>query len=314
MLGYSTEDILAGAKLRTMAPDNQFQLDDTQYLSLIDDELQSTIVPLMMQARENFFLQNKMYTITDATVLGFGLDNFGLMPFGSPTTVTASSVMSRAQGTTIKDIWYVDSNGKTLQRIPQLSFGDLTNTDNNCAGFYFESSKIVFHPIEQFVNKNIRIFLFRKPSKLIPSVQCATIVFKNTTNLTIQVDAVPAGWVIGTRLDILSGQQAFDSISDGVVIGSITGNVIELDTVSDAITSGDIVAPEYYAPVAQIPMNGYPLLMQAGAIKILETMKDTEGLKNAYVAMDRLITGFKSTISNRAQSNLRKLVGYGIWR
>lgn len=314
MLDYSSEAILAGAKLRTMAPSNQFEFNDEEYLSLIDDELQTTITAALMSVRQNYLLKHKYFTIkTNEEVLGFGLDNFGLLPFGSPIPITTADLLERCIDMVIKDIWYVDSNNKVLGQVPQISFAEITNY-NQTQGFYFEDSSIVFHPINQFNNQNIKLSYFRKPGKLVKSDLCAKIIFSNVDNKTIQVDAVPTGWQIGTTLDIMRGKQAFDSIVDSVKIGSISGTVIELNVVPANLNRGDIVAPEGCAPVAQIPVNIYPLLMQRGAVKILESMKDTKGQAAAEKAYDRLENKTLGIISTRAQSNLKKLVGFGIWR
>lgn len=312
-MDYSTERLISGAKLRTMAPSNQFRFTDEEYLRLMDDELQTRLVPLIMSVRENYYLKNSSYTIQTVNVEGFGNDEFGLLPFGSPTPISTSDLLERAIGLITKDIWWMDGNGNVLGQIPQLSFKDISSTDP-VSGYYFESSKIIFYPAQNFNNQNIKVHWFRKPNTLCLSELCARVVFVNSTNSTIQVDAVPTGWVIGTKIDILKGKQGFDSILDSVMITGITGNVLTIDNISDIITSGDYVCPEGYACVAQIPVNAYPLLEQLGAIKILESLKDTAGMQNAAVQYQKLEDGFKGVISNRSQSNLRKVVGRGIWR
>lgn len=310
---YSTEAIIAGAKLRTMAPSNQFRFDDTDYLSLINDELMSRLVPLIMSVRESYYLESGDYTIQTVNVDGFGEDNFGIFPFGSPLPVTTMDLLQRSVGLTIKDIWRIDNNGIVLGQVPQLSFPDIRSTEN-APGFYFKNSKILFHPLTSFNNVNVRIFTFRQPNKLVPSSQCAKVIFNNTVEEKIQVDAVPSGWVIGTKLDILKGTQGFDSILDSVSIGGIDGTNIYLSETSSEIGKNDIVCPEFCASIAQIPVNAYPLLMQLGAMKILESMKDSEGLKNAYAQYQLLEQSFKGVVSNRAQSNLKSMVGRGLWR
>ncbi len=312
-MDYSTETLLAGAKLRTMAPANQFRFDDSDYLNLMSDDLNSILVPLIMSARENYYLTSRDYLIETSTVNGFGNDPFGLTPFGSSTPISTSDLLERAVGMITKDIWLIDSNGVVLAQVPQLSFKDITSTVG-CAGYYFENSRIVFHPVETFNNKNIRVFTFRQPNKLIASSSCAKISFVNTGTSEIQVDVVPTGWVIGTKLDILRGKQGFDSILDSVSISGITGNRLQLDSISPLITSNDLAVPEGYACVAQIPTNAYPLLEQRGAIKILEAMKDSEGVRNAMMQYQVLESAFKGVIANRSQSNLKNITGYGIWR
>lgn len=312
-MDYSTERLIRGAKLRTMAPDNQFRFTDAEYLKLIDDELQTRLVPLIMSVRENYYLVNKRYTIQVTDVLGFGDDNFGLLPFGSPIPISTSDLLERAIGLITKDIWSVNSQGTFQQGIAQLSFQDIKNSAI-ANGYYFENSKIVFYPAQAFNNQQIRVFFFRKPNQLVPSTDCARIVFSNPTNSTIQVDTMPSSWVIGTRLDILRGKQGFDSVIDSVTITGFVGSDIYLTEVPEGINSGDLVCPEGQACVAQIPVNAYPLLEQLGAIKILESLKDTVGMKNAMAQYERLEQGFTGVISNRSQSNLKKASGFGIWK
>lgn len=313
---FSAESILKGAKARTLLPTNQFQLEDSEYLELIDDDLQTVIVPLLMSLRQNYFLTHKDYTIkTDESVAGFGDDEFGLFPFGSPIPVSTQDLLERTVGLVVKDIWYMDTNNKVLGECPQITFGDIKNYNNFAQGWYFENSKIVFHPIQNFNNQNIRIFSFRKPGTLIDSSKAASIVFSNPTTMEIQVDVVPDGWGIGTKLDIIRGKQGFDSVVDNIMIVSpIVANRFQVTQLPSNLNNGDIVTPAGYAPVAQIPLNAIPLLKQRGAIKILETTKDTKGLAVAMKLYDDLEKKFKGANSNRAQSNLPKMIGYGIWR
>lgn len=313
MLNYSSESLVNGAKLRTMAPSNQFRFDDSEYLKLISDELITVITPLMLRVRESYFQKMRDFTILSTTVDGFGNDQFGLLPFGSPTPISTADLMERTIGLIVKDIWYIDTNGNVLGECPQLSFADIKSLDP-VQGFYFQDSSIIFYPAQNFLNQKVRITYFRQPNRLVASSECAKVVFKNMTNSTVQVDVVPTGWGIGTKIDILRGKQGFDSILDSVMITGITGNELQLSSISDVITKGDYVVPEGGACVAQIPTNAYPLLEQRGAIKILESMKDESGVRLAEAEYQKMEALFMGVIANRAQNNLKKIVGRGIWR
>jgi len=314
MLDYSTERILKGAKLRTMAPANQFKLNDDEYLTLINDELQTNLVPMILSVREDFFLQDVTYNLTYDSGAGFGLTYFGLSPFGDPISITTSDLLQRAIGTVIKDIWIVDNNLKFQWGVVPISFQDIKGNPN-VVGYYFKGTEIVFHRPENFNNKIARIHWFRKPNELVFSDLCTTVLYQNTTDSTITLNSLPAGWGIGTKIDLLTKTQAFDSIVDSVTITDLPGgNVIEVSQVPESLDEGDYVVPEGYACVAQIPLNAVPVLEQLGAIKILESMRDEKGLANALVQLERLKSNFLSVISNRSKSNVKSLGGYGLWK
>src|SRR5688500_16338008 len=64
---YTSDELIAQVKRRGMIPSSENTLTTTDYLSFINDEIQTFIVPLLMSVREEFFVANSTSTIVSGT-------------------------------------------------------------------------------------------------------------------------------------------------------------------------------------------------------------------------------------------------------
>lgn len=307
---YTVEYLITSLKRRASVPSRQKLFDEDDFLDFLYEEMIGEVVPFIKSLREDYFLTYEDFTIVDASnVAGFGLDDFGLQPFGSPNVLSTNEVLQRATGSSIKDIFYISDIGEHEGDVPRVTYEDLSY---GTFGFYFLNGGIKFHPQKSFINKKVRIYFYRRPNRLTFSINCAKAQFFNDTTNTITVDTIPTAWPAGTKLDVIRGIPPFDSIIDNVIVQSIAGNVITVDQVK-ALNQGDWVCPQYYSPVAQIPYEAYPLLSQLGAIKVLEARG--RDISQAQAKYEVLRKEFVKSINPRAENAPKVAVSRkGIWR
>ena len=313
-IDYTVDALVRSLKIKGSIPTKQnlFSLDD--FYILLTEEMIVELVPLIMSVKEDYFISQRDVTIIDERdVLGFGEDNFGQFPFGSPIPEKTSDIMHRAIGGKIKDIHLLDANGRVAGDVARITYDDLSSRVG-VSGFFFRGGDIVFYPAESFVGRNVRFYFYRRPNSLVSKSKCGSVIYSNTTDNTVEVQSLGSDFVVGMKVDIVRGVPGFDSVVDDALITDITGNVIELDKSPVQVIRGDWVCPAGCAPVAQIPYEAHPLLSQLGNIKALEANGDLNQIRVAQEKYDRQVPRLMKTITPRADNALKIAVSRnGIW-
>lgn len=96
---------------------------------------------------------------------------------------------------------------------------------------------------------------------------------------------------------------------------TITFDVTELTTPSPiritpdrlTLSIGDHIMKKEESIIPQLPAELHPLLAQRTAIKMLEALGDTEGMKNAQGELDRMEYNVQTLIDNRAEGSPQKV-------
>lgn len=317
MFDGNVDNLINSLKLRASVPTRQSLFNEENFLTFLTEEMHTEIVPTIIRAREDFYLTYrdfKLVELQDQSTLGFGQEQFGLLPFGGTSPITWGQLLNRSIGTRIKDIHWISDAGKTMGHIPRITLEDLTNW-GGIAGFYFQGNDIKFYPDYNYNGKNIRVWYYRIPNRLTLAQNCTKVQFINPTDSTITVENLPnANWQVNFQLDIIQGYPGYESVLDGANIVNVTGNVLELDQISQKISPGDWVCPAGYACVAQVPEVAYPLLSQLGSIKFNEAFGRTQEMQNAQTKYEQMKNQFVNMIQPRAEMAKKKIVSRkGMW-
>lgn len=316
MFDGNVSNLIDSLKRRASIPTRQNLFDDNDFLAFLSEEIQTEILPTIIRAREDFYLTYRDFTVVPLTSTspGFGLDEFGLLPFGGSIPVTWGQILNRSIGTRIKDLHLIDQNGNSTGHIPRITLEDISS-GAGVSGFYYQGNTIVFFPAGNYEGKFVRVWYYRMPNRLTSSSKCAKVQFINTTNSTITIDAIPdASWNVNFSLDIIQGYQGFESVLDGALITNITGNVLELSSISEGISAGDWVCPSGYACVAQIPEVSYPLLSQLGSIKFLEAFGRQAEMQAAQAKYAEMKNQFVNMLQPRVELAKKKIkTNNGMW-
>jgi hypothetical protein len=107
---------------------------------------------------------------------------------------------------------------------------------------------------------------------------------------------VPSDWSTTDTVDCIQPVQGFDFTGENIQIISISAPTVVLASVV-GLNVGDWVALQGNSPIPQLPVCAHSVLAQAATVKLLESLKDTEGMNLAqekytelYKAMEFMIT------------------------
>lgn len=318
MFDGNVSNLIASLKRRASVPTRQKLFDEQDFLEFLTEEIHTEMVPTIVRAREDFYLTFRDFQIvplTPTSVPGFGNEPFGLLPFGGSVPITWGQLLNRSIGTRIKDVYWTNgAEGKIIGHIPRITLDDVSQWAG-MTGYYFQDNDIIFFPESNYNGQFIRVYFYRIPNRLTLAQNCARVQFTNQADLSITVDAIPdASWTTGFQLDIIQAYAGFQSISDSITITNITGNVLEVDRLSQRINAGDWVCPAGYACVAQVPEIAYPLVAQLGSIKFLEAFGRVAESEKAEKKYDKMHDQFKNMIQPRSELSKKKIVSRrGIW-
>lgn len=297
---YTTAAITELVKNLEAIPTNQNTFTDQDFADLMNHSLQNDIVPILMKTNEEYFV-----TFDDITV------------DSNERYITAPA---NAIGMRFRDIWWINgSNSYTsLPRIaPEVAAGGTFTFNSNygwngAAGYYLQGNRAVF--TSNFQNPGtLRVFYFRRPNILLPTIYGARITAINPLNNTVTVDTSVDGWAAGVELDAIHEYQPFDFAYERAEIVSINGVDIEFspDVIAD-LSVGDWLTQAGYSVFPQyIPIEAHGVLAQGTALKCLQSLNDTQAIEVAAAVFNQQKKDLLDLITPRVQGQAKKIGSTG---
>ncbi len=152
----------------------------------------------------------------------------------------------------------------------------------------------------------------RRPNNLTSIDNCGQISTINTSTGDVTLVSCPTDWVTTTTFDCIPNAPQFTSRGDDLAISAINTTTFVLRfsdlTVVANMVAGDWICPATMSPIPQIPYDMFPLLAQRGAIRILESLGDTQNLQVAERRYQDMAADFARTVSPRIEGTPKKIV------
>ena len=284
-MSYTTDDLIAKVKLWAAIPNTQPAYTDAQILDLMSDEMYNIIVPLIMEANENYFLTHKDYTIASAT--------------------SEYELPSNAIGTTVDEVKVITSNDETIN-IPLVT---LYRYDRHEQGYYIRGNYLNLLNPQNYNGKTLRVWYFYRPNELILAASARAITAINTGTKTLTFASLPSTWTAG-KYDMIKANAPYTLFAVNETGTESDPDIVFTNTLSTDLAVGDYVAQTGYSPVANIPHEALGLLVQSTVIKILEGLKDTQGINNAVQKYKQMEQRLINLIQPRVKDVPQKLRNY----
>jgi hypothetical protein len=290
---YTITSLIESVKRRCSVPTAQSLFQNTDFASLLSEEMQSIIVPLIMSEQEGYFVHS-----TDLDIDG---------------STKEFAIPDRAVGGKLKDVGFYNSSADSLDLRPRLALEDYGNRRGNflhdLTGYWLKDNKIVFNPAPSNTGDKLRVYYYRRPNNLVQRSESGKITNIDTGAKTITFDTVQSSWTTANTFDLIRGKGMFQSLGDGLTItGRTDSTLVFTDDLPSDLTTGDYVALAGKSPIAQIPYESHHLLAQLGAIKVNEALGDMQGMQMAQSKYDILVNAMIRAINNRVDGSPRKVV------
>ena len=295
MATYTTTDFLTSVRMRGSIPTsvNSANVNNTANLLLMGtEELHIKLLPLIMAAREEFYVTAKDYAIT--------------------ANQSAYILPSRASGMVVRDVQIV--NGSSIYSLRPVDSDLITTTGTGAVeGYYFQHNNLILYPTPAATSGTLRVRYFGRPSRLAAISACAQISAISAGTSTVTVSTVPSSWSTSTPLDIIKSVAPYYNPVVDQSPTSMTATTITFASLPSDLAVGDWLALAEYSPIPQIPHEFQPLLAQMTVVKALEAVGDREGAKAAKADLDLIQANATQLITPRSHSDPRKVIGRN-WR
>ncbi len=277
-------------------------LTEARIIEFLDEDMRSTLVPLVLAAKEEFYVQNYDQT---------------------PVTGTYTyTIPKRAAFATWRDIVWVDPLGNEIA-MTELApeYVKITYPVGNLPpiytfGFVLQNDHIVLWPPNSTIPTQymLRMKIKRQPNHLTPASNCAQVTSVNSgaSQVTLNGNG-DTTWTTSLTFDAIPNSPQFTSLGDDLTISTInqvtpTATVLTFNSYPTNIAVGDWICPARLSPIPQIPYDCFPLLIQRGVIRCLESLGDTQNLQVAERRYQDMAVDFARTVSPRIEGTRKALV------
>lgn len=276
MAAWDTLALIASAKRRASVPTSQATLDQQGFLDVANEELQGYVVPIVIA-------ETSRYLLTEVDQILAGQTTFRM-----PT---------RAVGGKLANMAILDTTGNYV-KLPQIGIEDLDQAE--FGGFVKGNTLNIWNRLQPLPANlvTLRLSYYQRPNTLV--LPTAVGVVQSILGSAITLTGTPpAGFVNGAVYDLVRAQPGFECLNTDLV-GNTSSNTITMSTPpSTDLAVGDYVCLAKQAPVAQIPLEFHPLLQQALAVKILQSLCDFEALAAAEKILMRMEADARALVAQR---------------
>lgn len=292
MPSYTTTELVAAIKRRGSLPTNQQLFTANDFINLANDEMELTIVPMLMSAREEYFVTYKDFTVTP-----------------SSTGPAVFEIPADAVGMKLRNVCWVTPGNGVLSSIPFLSNEQIAAANYdflNLSGFGVEGNKILLYPSTAQGTGTLRMYYMRRPLQLISTSAAGQVTSINTMANEVTLSFVPNDWQVGDVVNFVNDKQPFDTKVVSLEITSLSSPTVGFASIED-IEVGQWCAQEGFSPIPQIPIEAHKVLAQATVVKCLEAMGDKEGMQVAEAKLQQNIEAMFKIIGPRVDGAPKKV-------
>ena len=213
-VNYTTSALLE--KLRTIGaiPSTNSNFTDQKLVTILNDEMQSTVVPMIMMAKQEYYVSYEDYPIESAN---------------SPTIfqIPYEAIFNKLADITLAKT----TNGITNEvSVPNVTRETITANDSfyvqNLFGFLLRDGNVVFYP-GQYVNINeqfLRVYFYKRPLELVTPANSGKVI--SISGNDVRLSLIPASWRVGDEVNSVSAVPAFKTNTISTITSIVTGKQI----------------------------------------------------------------------------------------
>lgn len=286
-MAYTTTNFLADVKLRAFIPVSQATFTAADTLLLADAETQTTVIPLLQSVKSDYWLTYKDHTITASQA------NY--------------DIPARAIGMALRDVQIVSSGGDVTS-IPQINVEDVNTTvSGEPVAFYIKQNQVYLFPTPSSTTGTLRLHYYLRPAKLVQTTDAGLISTISTGSNYVTVASIPSAWTTSYTYDLIKQDGASEPLAIDQAATSIASTTITFtSTMPTSLRVSDYVALAGETPIPQIPAEVRPVLAQATAVRMMESMM-LPGVDFARSTLDREIKTATMLLSQRVEGESKKI-------
>jgi hypothetical protein len=299
-MAYTADDFVSGVRRRAQLPAASIdgKISDADILALADEEMGSTMLPLILAANEEYYV-----TSSDTAIVA---------------NQTEYRIPTRAVGGAIRDLTFVDANGNESS-LPEISLEDQGDYARSGGGAFSRQSayalrgdRVRLLPVPTASSGSLRFYYHWRPGRLVLTTSSQVTDITGISGSTYTVTATPVSWTTSTEFDLIQAKPNFDLLLDNTAPSAVDSggtNLVFASAITDAAI-GDYFAETGVSPIVQIPAELQPAFTSAVVVRVLMSLGDYEAAsleeaklasqkENAQILIDPRNKGASKRVVNR---------------
>ena len=295
---FLIEDLIQDIKDSEHFPLSQTTFTDAKLIRIINKEILSKIVPIVISVREEYYAQSVLLTLTN--------DKYRY------------TIPSRATGAAFKNLFWLRDRTKLLERVP-LARVNPHNLGNHIRQrgpycFFLEGDQILLDKIPSSISstEDLLCAFHRRPNEVVATTSATKITAKSvgasTTTFTVNTD-LTGSLSAGSLIDFINGQPPFLLWAEDVAISSITATsiVVSNDDIKNEASEVEIGTNDYICAAGQtnipmIPAEGFPLLNEFVCYRVMKAQGAHDKLGDIKESIKANLDNFYKLITQRVEN------------
>lgn len=289
---YDVERLIELIKIACAVPTSQLTYTEEDFTRIADNQLKTKVVPLMMSAREEYFV-----THYDVSTEADGVVQFP----------------SDAVGSKLRNVCFVQqANPLVLVNLPRIDLDVVAGVGffnyATLAGFYIEGNKFILYPNTSVPpGTALRLYYYNRTLVLAEPDAYGRILSIDPMTNTVVLDFVPYDWAIGTEVNSVGSQPNFLVTNSLATVTGVSSPSLILDSV-EGMEVGDYLSSVGYSAIPQVPVEAHNYLAQLSAVQCLKGLGDMAGAKDAAEEAQELKTNLLTMVSQRVDGSVKKVM------
>jgi len=288
---FTATELLASLKRRGLLPSTTSAFSTSDYLKIVDEEIQTFVVPLLMDVREEYLV-----TTSDTSL----------------TSTNRYYIPERAIVGGLRDVRLADGNGGyiALSRYEPDEIEAFPTSSGNATGFYVQGNSVVLVPAQS--SGTLQMVYFARPNRMVATTAVGEVL-SIVGNVVTMTATLPSTFTSSVRYDFVKGKPGFDSLAIDYSASAVGSNTVTFSSTPPSdLAAGDFVCLAQESPIPQIPVELHGLLAQRVSATVLSALGDDKS-ERAFQIAESMEQRARKLLSPRIQGATRYVKNrYGV--
>ncbi len=298
-----TSALMASVQRRAAVPNAQTTFSTSDFYALIDEEIESKLIPLILKNLEEYYVWD--------------------LPTNIVAGVNQYPIPYRAIAGKLRDVQVISSTDpESIIPLDRLEITDLFSSTSTSyrvlikkTGFYIKGNSIYMYPAPTYSQNILNLEYYIRPGTSVDPTVCAQITAINQSAQTVTVSSVPSNITTSTTIDFVKAMPGFEYTAIDQTISSIVGTTLTMvsplpvigGSQNLSLSVGDYVCQSTQSCVVQVPQELLPLLSQYVVVRVLSAQGDSQALQMAINELTKLEENAQMLISPRADGKPKRV-------
>ncbi len=286
---FLSDKLVDIVKLRSMMPDHQNTFSDGDILDILNQEMDTAIIPRVLDVNEEYLLYYEDQDYTAGT--------------------TQYAIPYRAIANKLREVQLVDSAGKVYE-LTRVEVDDMPDYQDSFTSarhniFYLKNNFVVIPNTLSIstTDASVRMYFFLRPGELVPNNEGGVITAIDTVTGVVTLSTFPTDFSTATYFDFIGARSPHRILSYDVAPTSVNSTALTVTfpaaSLPTGLAVGDYVCIAQETIVPQLVSDLHTLLAQRAALVCIEAVGDEKEVVIVRKKLDEMEKNLFGLLDNR---------------